>query len=164
MTNKKKPGRPAKAEATLDPRYVTKDYLDEQLGKILEAVKPQAPITPTLDTQPDQNVPAVAQPVIVNTNAMPLPIEWGNYIDKKLGKDFKRDLVLQDSGMKIKIYVPKDVSNASDTHWVNYKQDLRAKPIDPREGFSGLQKYVDLVAQNLKLSEVMVAQRATQIS
>ena len=144
--------------------YVTKDYLDEQLGKILNVVEKMSEANAT-PAQLQKSEEVKVERVDAQINNTLTPVEWDMYIDSHLGKEVGRSVSYPKTGGTIlRLSIPKELSNAGESHWAYYHHDLRSKAIDPREGFEGVKRYVDLVAQNLKLDTRTVADRNNKIA
>jgi len=146
--------------------FVTKEHLDEQLMKIVElvekVVEPKVEITGTpMDVKPPVSNESVAKSQVDRT---PVPAEWNLYIDSHLGKDIGRSVSYSKAGIILRMSVPKHLSNAPNDHWNYYHHDLRTTAIDPREGFEGVKRYVDLVARNLKFDLRTVTERNNKLA
>ena len=148
----------AKTKEENKQEFVTKDYLDEQLGKILNVVEKMSEQNATpaqlQKFEATNEEKAEARP---NTNLT--PAEWDMYIDNHLGKNVGRSVSYPKAGtgIMLRLSIPKELSNSGESHWDYYHHDIRSKAIDPREGFEGVKRFVDLVAQNLKLDMRAVA-------
>lgn len=135
-------------------QFVTREYFDEKLTQILDIVQKVA--TPA----PAQTPEVKAEEKAAAPSDTPIPPDWNEYIDENLGKDFGRVLSYpKNSPGQLHLSVPKELSNASPLQWSFYKVDMRNVVIDPREGFEGIKKAIDLIAKNLKLDPRTVAER-----
>lgn len=152
------------AKAKTEQEFVTKEYLDERLGKLLDVVERLADSNAT-PAELEKKQELTAEKAEAQPNRNQTPVEWDMYIDSHLGKDVGRSVSYpKGTGIILRISIPKELSNAGDTHWESYHHDIRSKAIDPREGFEGVKRYVDLVAQNLKLDTREVANRNNKIA
>lgn len=146
-----------KKEEEKKEEFITKEYFEEQFGKLLNLVEKIA--EPKSVEKPEDI--AAAQ-----VSRTPVPPEWNLYIDSHLGKEIGRSVFYPKSGTGfiLQMSIPKELSNAPEDHWNYYHHDFRTKAIDPREGFEGVKTYVDLVAKNLKLDLRMVSERNAKIA
>lgn len=80
-----------------------------------------------------------------------IPPKWRQIVDEVLGKDFGLSVEFPDSGkgFSFTIVVPREKSNASESHWDMHKSDLRTKQLLNSEGSEGVRKYCEMVKQNL---------------
>jgi len=137
--------------------FVTKEYFEEQIGRILNLVEK---IVEPKSTAKPEDIRAA------EVNKTPVPAEWNFYIDSHLGKDIGRSVIYPKSGAGfiLQMSIPRELSNAAEDHWNYYHHDFRTKAIDSREGFEGVKTYVDLVARNLKLDLRAVADRNSKLA
>lgn len=81
----------------------------------------------------------------------PVPTEVRDEVNLILNKHFKVKIDSRETpgAIGLNIYVPKKYSNASESHWSQYKEDRRFRPIPRAEGIEGVKQYIKLVWSNL---------------
>jgi hypothetical protein len=81
--------------------------------------------------------------------------KWVQLKNEILGKDFEIDASYPDSGsgFRIRVIVPREKSNASESHWGFYKHDIRSKSINDSDGPDGIKNFFMKVAKNLGITQ-----------
>src|SRR3990167_8302433 len=134
-----------KKEKAPKSEYVTKSDLQEFAKSLVEALQKKDQKEPVTA---DKKIEAVAD----KPDAEPIPAKYRAIVDELLGSEFGVNISYPDSGgFLFKIIVPMELSNASTAHKEFYKCDIRTKSIPHSEGLGGVRKYVEKVANNLKI-------------
>jgi len=131
-----------------EPKYATK----EDLNSVLDAITALKDMVVT--KTPEQKAVEIVQKeelVSAKTDETPCPPSWRKLVDEVLGPEFGLNVVYPEkgTGFLFKIIVPKEKSNASQSHWDYYKSDIRTRSIGFGEGIEGIRKYCEIVAKNL---------------
>ena len=106
--------------------------------KVMMANEPEAPKKVMLQTPSNEEVVHNLDAVSPEYTAI-----FDKYFDTEDG--FKAML----KGINFKIEVPKKFSNAQEAYWSLYKHDIRHKVLDGQDLASSMEKYCQLVANNL---------------
>jgi hypothetical protein len=137
-----------------EKKYVTKEEF-EKLEIGVNAILEKLSAAPVIEA-PTQT-PTVMAPEVKDDepDIMNVPPAWRKIVDEVLGSDFGLNVVYPDkgSGFMFKIIVPKEKSNASQSHWEFYKTDVRTKAISYSDGIDGVKLYCEKVARNLGIKK-----------
>lgn len=83
-----------------------------------------------------------------------VPQLWRSLADEILGKDFRLELYLPENGGQIvKVFVPREKSNAGKDHWDRYGVDRRSKELG-NTGVSGVKTWLLKIRKNLVTSGI----------
>lgn len=140
MTRSKKQEKDS-APLTFDVAKILSSIKDslEQINKKLD--------TPVKTVEPQQTE---ARPEVTISNGFPIPVEYQEIVDTLLNKKFKVDIgyLADAAAFSFSILVPREYSNASQSHWDTYKEDKRTKVIQNAYGANGVREWVLHVYEN----------------
>ena len=124
--------------------------LSEGLGKVNERLDEMA----TKKVLEESIVPAPEIPTVSSSNStevkQPIPLEYTELVRSLLNQHFGVEIkYLPDQvAFEFAILVPKNYSNAGDSHWATYHEDKRSKVIQNAYGANGVREYVLQVYEN----------------
>lgn len=92
---------------------------------------------------------ATVQPT--ETPKYPIPVEFREAVDMILNKKFGIEIeYLNDSAsFQFSLLVPREYSNAGESHWTSYKEDRRTRLIENALGVNGVRDWSSKVYENL---------------
>ena len=133
-----------------EPTYATK----EDLNSVLEAITALKDMVVKKDATPEQKVAEAVEKedkITSSPDVNTVPPSWRKIVDEVLGQEFGLNVSYPEkgSGFLFKLIVPKEKSNASQSHWDYYKSDIRTRAIGFGEGIEGVRKYCEIVLKNL---------------
>ena len=102
----------------------------------------------TLETAP---TPTKTTTIPMAEPEYPVPTEYRTIVDEILNPKFgiKIEPDSDRPAFTLKIFVPKEYSNATEEYWRTNKCDVRAKVLTYGEGQLGVRAYVELIKANL---------------
>lgn len=134
-----------KKEATLDDVLGAVNGLTESITKLVES---KSSVTNAETDAPPQGTGHA--PNIEMKQGFPVPYEYQELVNTLLNKHFQIEInYLPDAAsFEFAILVPKNYSNAPESHWETYKEDRRSKVIQNAYGANGVREWVLQVYNN----------------
>lgn len=128
-------------------KKITNEDLMEAISKIgdrvteLEKAKP-VEVTVTAEKS--------FSPQVTMSNGFPVPLEFQEIVNTTLNKKFQIeiDYIPEQAAFSFGVLVPREYSNASESHWNTYKEDRRSKVIQNAYGANGVREYVSQIYEN----------------
>lgn len=129
----------------MEKKITNKDLMEaiSKIGdRVTELEKKPVPVEVTVTT------PEKAQ--IKMSNGFPVPLEFQEIVDTTLNKKFQIeiDYIPEQAAFSFGVLVPREYSNASQSHWDTYHEDRRSKVIQNAYGANGVREYVSQIYDN----------------
>lgn len=123
----------------------------EKVDGGLNAIMEQLSSLTKPSTKPAE-IPEIGSPDAQNL----VPEQWRKTVHQILGPEFDCEVIHMDSGgVKFKIHVPKDKSNATKDYWNMHGRDIRTIEVS-KTGLTGVKEYCLRVRANLLKSEIQL--------
>jgi len=150
---KLKEGREKKMKESGEQKYVTVD----QFSSLVDVVTKVANSVDSLAKKEEPVKEESAKAVIPSEEAEKpiVPPKWREIVDEELGRSFGINVVYpgDGKGFLMKIIVPKEKSNAPQSHWEFYRTDIRTKALGYGEGIEGIRNFCIKIRGNLKMEK-----------